>query len=64
MCLYCDSQVSHLRSHGGLDETTVPMILNMPLEAEYDKRLMRGKARNYNLFDFLLNGVAYPASES
>jgi len=52
------SQVAHLRSHGGLSEVTVPMMINRPLLPAYSARLTCGKARNFHLFDFLLNGVA------
>jgi len=52
------SQVSTgLRSHGGLEEQTVPMWFNVPLLKEYARRLTGGRARNFHLYDFLLNGV-------
>jgi phosphonoacetate hydrolase len=45
-----------LRSHGGRGEQRVPFLLSHPLNAEY-----RGKAkamlRNFDIFDFALNGV-------
>lgn len=46
-----------LRSHGGLHERTVPFIANRKLSSEYSGRLEAGEANNYDLFDFLLNGV-------
>ena len=46
-----------LRSHGGLHEGVVPMICNRPLTAEYAELLASGQARNWDLFDFLCNGV-------
>jgi phosphonoacetate hydrolase len=46
-----------LRSHGGLHERTVPLIVNRRLKSEYASRLEAGEANNYDLFDFLLNGV-------
>ena len=49
---------SGLRSHGGLHEATVPMIFNRPLKDAYAQRLATGQARNYDLFDFLCNGIA------
>lgn len=49
-------EVSQLRSHGGLEEQVVPMFFNKPLSPAYKKILGRGKARNYQLFDLLLNG--------
>lgn len=51
------SQVSHLRSHGGIDEVTVPMMFNRQLEPQYEARLQKGYARNFNIFDFLCNGA-------
>ncbi|MDN5201063.1 phosphonoacetate hydrolase [Fulvivirgaceae bacterium BMA10] len=48
---------SGLRSHGGLHESKVPMIINRPLNQVYKEKLDSGKARNFHLFDFLHNGV-------
>jgi phosphonoacetate hydrolase len=47
-----------LRSHGGLHEAVVPMIFNRPLAPAYAERLATGTSRNYDLFDYLLNGIA------
>jgi phosphonoacetate hydrolase len=46
-----------LRSHGGLQERTVPFIVSRPLNAEYAARAAGGAVRNYDIFDFALNGV-------
>jgi phosphonoacetate hydrolase len=46
-----------LRSHGGLHEGVVPLICNRPLTDEYAERLKSGQAHNWDLFDFLCNGV-------
>ncbi len=46
-----------LRSHGCMDESTVPLFIAEPLKRAYRDRLDRGKARNYSLFEYLLNGV-------
>ena len=46
-----------LRSHGGLHEGVVPMICNRPLTDQYAELLASGRARNWDLFDFLCNGV-------
>jgi phosphonoacetate hydrolase len=46
-----------LRSHGGLGERTVPFILSRPLNAAYAARAAGGAVRNYDIFDFALNGV-------
>jgi len=49
--------VRGLRSHGGLEEQVVPMFFNRELLPAHKKQLGRGKARNYHLYDMLLNGV-------
>jgi phosphonoacetate hydrolase len=47
-----------LRSHGGLGEQRVPFILSRPLTPEYRHRAETGRLRNFDIFDFVLNGVA------
>ncbi len=46
-----------LRSHGGRYEEMVPFILSEKLRPDYQQRLACDP-RNFDLFDFLLNGVA------
>ncbi len=46
-----------LRSHGGRFEEMVPLIFNRRLTALHE-RLAQCDPRNYDVFDFLLNGVA------
>lgn len=46
-----------LRSHGGLGERTVPFILSRGLNADYAAWAAAGGVRNYDIFDFALNGV-------
>ncbi len=48
-----------LRSHGGRHEEMVPMLLSEPLSDEYEARAADG-ARNYEIFDYLCNGVQAP----
>ena len=48
---------SGLRSHGGLHEGSVPLIINRRLRPEWSRRLAEGNVNNYDLFDFALNGV-------
>ena len=48
---------SGLRSHGGRYEEMVPLVISKPLTAEY-KRKAEGDPRNFDSFDFLLNGVS------
>ena len=52
-----DKVKSGLRSHGGLHESIVPMIFNRKLIPEYANKLASGDARNFNIYDFLLNGT-------
>src|SRR3954452_22816460 len=46
-----------LRSHGGLGEQIVPFILSKPLTPEYRRIAATRRLRNYDVFDFALNGV-------
>jgi phosphonoacetate hydrolase len=45
-----------LRSHGGLAEQEVPLLLNKPLNPMYSQRLA-STLRNFDLFELALNGV-------
>ena len=47
-----------LRSHGGLGEQQVPFILSRPLTPEYRRLADTRGLRNYDIFDFALNGLA------
>jgi len=47
-----------LRSHGGLGEQRVPFMVSRPLKPEYLEWAARGTLRNFDIFDFALNGVA------
>jgi phosphonoacetate hydrolase len=47
-----------LRSHGGLGEQRVPFILSRPLTPEYRHRVEVSRLRNFDIFDFVLNGIA------
>jgi phosphonoacetate hydrolase len=46
-----------LRSHGGLGEQKVPFLLSRPLNAVYRERAAGEPLHNYDIFDFVLNGV-------
>ncbi len=50
-----------LRSHGSLDEQVVPFIICAPnpymLKHQFQRKLTMGKIRNYDLWDFLQNGI-------
>jgi phosphonoacetate hydrolase len=47
-----------LRSHGGLSEQAVPFLLSRPLNAEYRAVAESRRLRNYDMFEFALNGVS------
>ncbi len=47
-----------LRSHGGQAEQRVPFILSHPLTPAYRQRAETGGLRNFDIFDFALNGLA------
>jgi phosphonoacetate hydrolase len=46
-----------LRSHGGLGEQPVPFILSRQLTPEYQQIAASRRLRNFDIFDFALNGV-------
>lgn len=46
-----------LRSHGGLAEQRVPFILSHPLRSDYAARARGSTLRNFDIFEFALNGV-------
>jgi phosphonoacetate hydrolase len=47
-----------LRSHGGAFEQRVPFLLSHPLTADYRAITESRALRNFDIFDFALNGVA------
>ncbi len=46
-----------LRSHGGRGEQRVPFLLSEPLNAAYRDKA-KARLRNFDIYDFALNGVA------
>lgn len=46
-----------LRSHGGLSEQPVPFMLSRPLNAAYRAIVTSRRLRNFDIFDFALNGA-------
>jgi phosphonoacetate hydrolase len=46
-----------LRSHGGLHEAVVPVVVCHPIGAEHRARMERGDIGNADVFDVALNGV-------
>jgi phosphonoacetate hydrolase len=47
---------SGLRSHGGRYEEMVPLLISHPLNAHYRQKAA-GDARNFDVFDFTINGT-------
>lgn len=47
-----------LRTHGGVSEARVPIIINRPLNDAYRLKLAGGTLKSYQIFDYALNGVA------
>jgi phosphonoacetate hydrolase len=47
-----------LRTHGGVSEAKVPIIINAPLNDDYKLRGGAGILKSWQLFDFALNGTA------
>jgi phosphonoacetate hydrolase len=47
-----------LRSHGGIAEQTVPFLLSHPLLPDYREIAKSRRLRNFDIFDFALNGIA------
>jgi phosphonoacetate hydrolase len=46
-----------LRSHGGLTEQAVPFLLSRPLNPKYQEIARSRRLRNFDAFEFALNGV-------
>ena len=46
-----------LRSHGGLWEQHMPFLVSAPLNRAYLARAARGDIRNFDIYDYVLNGV-------
>ena len=47
-----------LRTHGGIAESRVPIVISRPLTDAYAALAEKGTLKSYELFDFALNGVA------
>jgi phosphonoacetate hydrolase len=47
-----------LRTHGGVSEAKVPIIINRPLNDAYRVKAGLGTLKSYQVFDFALNGTA------
>ena len=53
-----DLHGERLRTHGGIAEREVPFILSRPLSPDYRARAAAEELRNYQIFDYALNGTA------
>jgi phosphonoacetate hydrolase len=51
-----------LRSHGGLHEAVVPVVVCHPLVPDARARMVVGDVANSDLLDFALNGIEPPAA--
>lgn len=49
---------NRLRTHGGLGEQKVPFIINRSITSAYRSRAAAEQLRNYQIFDYALNGIA------
>jgi phosphonoacetate hydrolase len=46
-----------LRSHGGLTEQYMPFLVSAPLNTAYRAKAQRGDIRNFDIYDYVLNGI-------
>ncbi len=46
-----------LRTHGGVSEARVPLIVSEPLNADYWVRAVGGRLRSHHIFEFTVNGT-------
>lgn len=46
-----------LRTHGGISERDVPFVISRPLNADYLARANSGQLKNYQIFDYAINGT-------
>ncbi|GAB4239493.1 MAG: phosphonoacetate hydrolase [Methyloligellaceae bacterium] len=47
-----------LRTHGGLSEQKVPFVISRPLNEAYQAKAKAGALRNFNIFEYAINGTA------
>lgn len=47
-----------LRTHGGISERDVPFVISAPLNSEYVARATSIQLKNYQIFDYVINGTA------
>jgi len=49
---------ARLRTHGGFSEQDVPFVISRPLNADYLARAKSEQLKNYQVFDYAINGTA------
>jgi phosphonoacetate hydrolase len=47
-----------LRTHGGISERDVPFVISRPLNSDYSAKANSGQLKNYNIFEYAINGTA------
>lgn len=47
-----------LRTHGGISERDVPFVINRPLNDTYLAKAKSEQLKNYNIFEYAINGTA------
>lgn len=47
-----------LRTHGGISERDVPFVISRPLNADYRARAQNEQLKNYQIFDYAINGTS------
>lgn len=47
-----------LRTHGGFSEQDVPFVISRPLNDEYQAKARTEQLKNYNIFEYAINGTA------
>ena len=47
-----------LRTHGGVSEARVPIVISEPLSKNYLKKAKTGALKSHHIFEYALNGVA------
>ncbi len=48
---------ARLRTHGGISERDVPFVISRPLNAGYRARATSEQLKNYQIFDYAINGT-------
>jgi phosphonoacetate hydrolase len=54
---------TRLRSHGGLSEQSVPLIISRPLNRKYLRIAQSRRLRNFDIFELALNAVQISATD-